>query len=309
MILPSAAGIGMAPSWSTWSAVRRWILLPDRTAATLIAWLQAHPEITTIARDRSQEYTRAATEGAPQAQQVVDRWHLLKSLREAVMRYLQQILPALRRLIAPPPSSPPAAPPPPTHDPPPTAVPLRPLPRYGRHPQLERTQQARHAQRAALYAEIAAGRARGETMRQIAARTGLCTRTISRWVRVGTCPVDQRGSRRARKIDPYVPYLQARLAEGWTNRMHLWREIRKQGFTGTASLVRKWILAQGGTRPTPRSKEPVLPGVSALAWLVVRDAAQRSAEETALWQQLAQHAGVQEMAQRVHELAAMMRQR
>src|SRR5215469_7335619 len=32
--------------------------------------------------------TRGATDGAPSAQQVIDRWHVLKNLREAVERFL-----------------------------------------------------------------------------------------------------------------------------------------------------------------------------------------------------------------------------
>jgi transposase len=31
-------------------------------------------------------YARGASEGAPQAQQIVDRWHLLKNLKEVLER-------------------------------------------------------------------------------------------------------------------------------------------------------------------------------------------------------------------------------
>lgn len=43
-------------------------LLPDRKAATLATWLQAHPDIQIVARDRSREYGRGIDAGAPQAQ-------------------------------------------------------------------------------------------------------------------------------------------------------------------------------------------------------------------------------------------------
>ncbi|MBC8235839.1 transposase [bacterium] len=42
-----------------------------------------------ISRDRGTEYIKGATEGAPDAIQVADRWHLLKNLREALQRLLQ----------------------------------------------------------------------------------------------------------------------------------------------------------------------------------------------------------------------------
>ena len=63
-------------------------LLPDRTAEAFANWLRAHPGISTIVRDRSTEYARGASEGAPQAQQVVDRWHLLVNFRDALARLL-----------------------------------------------------------------------------------------------------------------------------------------------------------------------------------------------------------------------------
>ncbi len=64
-------------------------LLKDRTAATLAAWLLAHPGIEIISRDRGSEMIKGAGDGAPQAIQVADRWHLLKNLREALERFLE----------------------------------------------------------------------------------------------------------------------------------------------------------------------------------------------------------------------------
>ena len=49
-------------------------LLKNRTAAVVKAWLLEHQEIEVIARDRSGEYALGATEGAPQAIQVADRF-------------------------------------------------------------------------------------------------------------------------------------------------------------------------------------------------------------------------------------------
>lgn len=59
-------------------------LLSDRRAETLVEWLQAHPGIEVLSRDRSRTYKRAMTEGAPEAIQVADRFHLVKNLSETL---------------------------------------------------------------------------------------------------------------------------------------------------------------------------------------------------------------------------------
>ncbi|MFL5706154.1 MAG: ISL3 family transposase, partial [Ktedonobacteraceae bacterium] len=63
----------------------------------LADWLLAHPGVEVIVRDRGASYLKGATRGAPQAQQVVDRWHLLKNLGEVIQKTLAQQVDVLRQ--------------------------------------------------------------------------------------------------------------------------------------------------------------------------------------------------------------------
>jgi transposase len=84
-------------------------LLPDREAATLSAWLKAHPGVEVVSRDRSPTYAAAINEGAPAAKQVADRFHLSMNVREALEKTIKRCYRFLRsQTLAAPPSSAPA---------------------------------------------------------------------------------------------------------------------------------------------------------------------------------------------------------
>jgi transposase len=280
-------------------------LLPERTAETVATWLRDHPGVEVIARDRASDYARGATEGAPAAMQVADRFHLLGNLRDALTRYLQRITPVLRRVLASEPTTAPTTAPEIAE----TPMSARPLPRYGRPPRLQQEQNARHAARVHRYEQVKTRFAQGQSLRQIAAACGLDTKTMRAWVRAETLPLDQRGYRGAGKIDAYIPYLRTRLAEGCTNQSRLWREIQEQGFPGTRSLVAKWIHAPGMAHPgTPQPVSPRLPAARQLAWLVLQAEERRTPDQQILWERLQQHDELRQVAALVRQGTMMIRQ-
>lgn len=82
-----------------WQRHRPVDLLPDRTADTLARWLRAHPGVKWVSRDRSGEYARGTSEGAPGAGQVMDRWHVIKNWREALERLVSRLYSRLEQRL------------------------------------------------------------------------------------------------------------------------------------------------------------------------------------------------------------------
>jgi transposase len=63
-------------------------LLPDRAAESFSEWLKQHPEIVTVSRDCCGIYAEGAALGAPQSQQIADRFHLILNLSATMERVL-----------------------------------------------------------------------------------------------------------------------------------------------------------------------------------------------------------------------------
>ncbi|MCC2696046.1 ISL3 family transposase [Nodularia sp. LEGE 04288] len=59
-------------------------LLKDAKAETLAEWLKAHPGVKVVSRDRSKTYESGIRQGAPEAIQVADRFHLLQNLSQTL---------------------------------------------------------------------------------------------------------------------------------------------------------------------------------------------------------------------------------
>lgn len=72
-------------------------LLPDRDPKTVALWLTAHRSVHIVTRERAGVYSEGIKQGAPQAIQVADRWHLLKNLGDALERLMNGCLHDLRQ--------------------------------------------------------------------------------------------------------------------------------------------------------------------------------------------------------------------
>ena len=64
-------------------------MLATRSAKETADWLERRPEI--VSRDRSGLYAQGIRQGAAQARQVADRFHLLQNLRESIERQMTAV--------------------------------------------------------------------------------------------------------------------------------------------------------------------------------------------------------------------------
>ena len=71
---------------------RREVLdvLADRSADVTSQWLTGHPGIEIVSRDRAGLCADGARQGAPQALQVADRFHLLQNLRKSIEQQISR---------------------------------------------------------------------------------------------------------------------------------------------------------------------------------------------------------------------------
>lgn len=81
---------------------------------------------------------------------------------------------------------------------------------------------------------------RGVTISHIARQTGHDRKTIRAIVKGPTVSLQKRKGR-AKKLDPFVPYLEKRIQEGVLNCNKLLEEIRKRGYQGGKSLLKTFV--------------------------------------------------------------------
>lgn len=229
-------------------------VLPGREAATVQAWLEAHPEVGVICRDRAGAYAEAASAGAPQAVQVADRWHLWHNLcghvRDAVARHGDCL--AAGGCGG-------------DHGPREEQGPQdqeqeeQPEQEGGVPAGLEAVIRERHRQVHEL-------RAAGKTLDEAAAALGLGRQLTGRYWRAGSAGALLK-ARGASALDPYKPYLRRRWDQGDTKIAALHREITGLGYRGSQGTTYAWLallkLAAPPKPPAPPAKQQVTRWITA----------------------------------------------
>jgi transposase len=219
-------------------------LLPDRDAATVKVWLAAHPGVELVSRDRASSYSQAASEAASQAQQVADRWHLLKNVREAIERVLDRHLLIITEALKPADPDPGKAEPSPADEPSPALDPVA-EETSSNSPRREAAL-AKRRRRAERFRQIHELHRQGTPIRQIARDLVISRRTVRRCL--GHEKYPELASRRRRRsgMDERREWVDARIAEGKINASELHRELAARGVRLSYATVRRSLTNRLG---------------------------------------------------------------
>jgi transposase len=261
-------------------------LLPDCSEESVAAWLEAHPGVKIISRDRGEIYALGGRRGAPSAIHVADRWHLLKNLGDAVQKLMSRHLPSLRDAAAQLPRDEPAPRAEQAH--------FLPLPTKGRRRRSTSAPVSAQRQRQLeMYEQVRALVSQGYSVAAIAHQLKLTRITVRKYRDMESFR-DQRTTIRVSEVEPYRAYLEQRWAEGCTEAKQLWLELQAQGYQGRYKSVwqftRYWQLPE-----TPVAATPPPPPTAAVRtprqamWLLMRPIAKLSEEEQAYRDQMVAH--------------------
>ncbi len=196
---------------------------------TVAAWFKKYPSIEVISRDRSPEFAAAASQGAPQAVQVADRWHLGKNLAEALVAVLARCRAeqmrasrAKRQQVAPL---------------------SRPFQERGvyRSRREEQARLARAAEREQRYEQVLTLHRQGLRTSDIAMQVGMGYRTVREWLAHGSYPEPKQRRHRPSLVDRYEREVLKRREQGDHNGASLYRHLRALGYRGSQKALYRYL--------------------------------------------------------------------
>jgi len=243
-------------------------LFEGHSVESIARWLGQHPGVEVVARDRSNVCREGVNAGAPDALQVADRWHLLRSLALGLEEFLLRKRPALGRAAAPRtgegeerlPGS---------IDDDVSTLPLRLGRPYG---SIEGPAQRRHERLVKRRKEIRRLHLAGASVKDISEWVGTSQSTVYRYGELAEPPPRPRYRRKASVLDPYLPYLLGRWNEGCRSAKMLHREIREMGYRHSVDTVNRLLSSfrlterRGKKLPhAPRAKRGSIAGASPTA--------------------------------------------
>lgn len=255
-------------------------VLEDRTAETLVKWPKTHPEIKIVTRDRSKTYAEGIREGAPQAIQIADRWHLLKNGSDTVYKIFQQEHSLIQKRLKEG-----------------SEAKKTDLPLPEDAPAVENELTLAEQNRKQRIDEAQKLVRLGWTQKDAARHLNIHPKTVRQYLRSPSPRLIR--SRRRTKLGSFKSFLLQRWNKGCHNAAQLFREILSQGFTGQITLVMEFarqLRRASGIPPKLRNPDGEvvppevirdLPSLRTLTWWVFRPIEKRQAEDEQILEKLA----------------------
>jgi transposase len=246
-------------------------LLPERSVETSKAWFKKHPEVEIVPRDRGKIFRAAADAGAPQAKQIVDRFHLQKNFGEALEKFFghhKRLLKKAARQLA-------------GKAPPSQAVVTQ---------QTKQERGNRHAERVRRHKKIWKLFRAGYRKEDIAQMVGVGSRSVYRALENEQPPARETRHWTHHVTDPYVSYLTRRWNEGCHQARELYEETVAQGYTGSLRTIEKIVVQLRPHGAKPVTKQTIMwkiaPSPRNAALMLVRPAQKRTKDQTMFIDQL-----------------------
>jgi transposase len=202
-------------------------LLPDREAASVAKWLREHPGVEIVSRDRAGPYAEGIRQGAPDAQQVADRWHLLSNLSETMKGFFLNKQERLKALVQKPAEDLSEE----------EAKQLAPWQTSIRQ-HLEAKSLQLHQERVTRYEQIHDLSAKKVDIVTIARQVGVSRQCVYEYLRMKQPPERTHiPPSRQPILEPYKDYLVRRWNEGCRNAQQAYREVKEMGYPGGDSNI------------------------------------------------------------------------
>jgi transposase len=266
-------------------------LLCDRTATTLAEWLQEHPGVEIISRDRAKAYKEGASRGCPEAIQVADRFHLLQNLAQMLEVVLNQHRTLLKnveddtsncpivedeKIVLKDTAS---------HIAQPIKLPQNPV-------KALKLAEVRREKRKEKYDQVWALHKKGHGGKAIAHHLRIGKSTVFRYLRSPTFPERKgRSDKGHGKVYPYKKYLLEQWNSGFHDTQKLYAEIKEQGYEGSYVTLARYthrLREAQGLKPREKTSKPLplvfepkksLMTVRQAVWLILRHSINQSEAE------------------------------
>jgi transposase len=247
-------------------------LLPDRCAKSLESWLYQRPTIRTVNRDRCGTYAEAAANGAPEALQIADRFHLVMNFSAALERVLESHRQELEL---------------PAANAEPALVPEAPVMCAKPQTAAQRMQSARRCHRLERYQQVIELHKSGHSQRAIGEALDMSRKTVRRWLCSDNFPERKPPCGRHSHVREFDEYLRQRWAHGCHNATQLFREIRARGYRGSRQMVSYHVSSWRAEKKIRKPKRPKRFAPKDVAILMCKRPERRSAQQQEILDQLA----------------------